>query len=78
MLYLFFRTKKEDVCLIKQIIESYENMLDLSTIDSSSGKIQVSIAKDFEKEARLILEDLGKRFTLIPLDEPSDKSQGNY
>lgn len=78
MLYLFFRTKKEEVCLIKQILESYENILTLSTVDPSSCKIQVTIAKDFEKDARLILEDLEKRFTLIPLDEPNDKSQGNY
>lgn len=78
MTYYFYKVKADEIYLIKSILEAYENMMDISTIDKSVTKIQVTIATDFLEEAKAILEDLGTKFMMIKLDEPDNVSQGNY
>lgn len=78
MRYLFYKMRKEDICLVKFILESYENLMTLSTVDEELPKMQITVAPDFFDDCLAILEDLGKRFPLYRLDEPSDVSQGNY
>lgn len=78
MIYKFFIVREPDIFLIKFILESYENILTVSTVDEAANKIQVTIPPDFIKEAQDILEDLGKRFVMIPVVEDESKSQGNY
>lgn len=64
--------------MIKFILEAYENLMVISTVDEQTTKIQITIAPDFEKDCREILEDMGKRFVMIPVEDPPDVSQGNY
>ena len=78
MHYLFYKVRTEEICLLKQIVEAYENMMVLSTIDESIPKIQITVAPDFLPDCEKILSDLGKRFLMIPLPEPPTISQGNY
>lgn len=78
MFYLFFKVAPKDIAMIKALLEAYENIAQVSTIDENTGKIQIAMTNDFENDVRGILEDLQKRFTIIPLDEDSSKSQGKY
>ncbi len=78
MKYLFYKVHAKDICLIKNILESYDNMMCVSTIDPSLPKIQVTIAPDFEADCKAILEDLSRQVALIPLDEPDNISQGKF
>lgn len=78
MTYLFYKVRREDICLIKALLETYENMMLVSTVNEAEGKIQVAIAPDFLDDCREILEDLGKEFLMIPVNDPPDVSQGNY
>ncbi len=78
MYYLFYKVNGADIFMLKNILESYEHKMDITTIDRNIPKIQVSIASDFIASAELILADLEKRFLMIPMNEPSDVSQGNY
>ncbi|MDO8519539.1 MAG: DUF4911 domain-containing protein [Deltaproteobacteria bacterium] len=78
MIYLFYKVRAQDIYLIKFILESYENLMTVSTIDERESKIQVRIAADFLGDCREILEDLGKRFLMIPIDDSPEVSQGNY
>lgn len=78
MKYLFYKVQKEDIFLIKFIIESYENLMVLSTIDKDLPKIQITVAPDFFEDCVEILEDLSKTFPMIRLNEPEDITQGNY
>lgn len=79
MHYLFYKVHKADICHIKFIIDAYENMMALSTIDEASGKVQITIASDFLDDALLILADLSERYFMQKLeDENTSRSQGRY
>ena len=78
MHYLFYKVNKADIAIIKAILESYENMAQISTIDENIPKIQITIAPDFLSEITEVLDDLKKRFYLQQLAEDPTKSQGKY
>lgn len=78
MIYLFFQVHKPDIFLIKFILESYENLMTLTTVDPERGKIQVTVAPDFYEDCLAIIESLKDDFQLVQLDEPKDVSQGSY
>jgi hypothetical protein len=78
MHYLFFKVAPKDIAMIKALLEAYENIVQVSTIDENTGKIQISMTRDCVDDVLGILEDLQQRFTMIPLDEDSSKSQGKY
>lgn len=78
MYYAFYKVHKKDIFAIKFLIEAYENMMDLSTIDESIPKIQITIAPDLKDDAEAILKDLESRFFMQRLDEDPTKSQGQY
>lgn len=78
MIYFFYKVRKEDIFIIKFLLESYENIMVISTIDKEMPKIQITIAPDFEKDCEEILADMQTRFHMVRIDEPSNVSQGNY
>lgn len=78
MHYLFYKVNKNDISLIKAILESYENMAQVSTIDEAIPKIQITVAPDFLQDVLEIISDLKNRFYLQQLDEDATKSQGKY
>ena len=78
MHYLFYKVNKADIALIKAILESYENMAQISTIDENIPKIQIMIAPDFLSEMTEVLNDLRKEFYMQQIAEDPTKSQGKY
>lgn len=64
--------------MIKFLLESYENMVQVSTIDPDMSKIQITIAPDFLEDVLAIIEDLKKKFYMQELGEDPTKSQGRY
>lgn len=78
MHYLFYKVNKTDIAMIKAILESYENRVQISTIDENIPKIQITIAPDFLNDILEIISDLKQRFYMQELDEDPTKSQGKY
>lgn len=78
MYYRFFKVRRRDIYLIKKLLDGYENMMDVATVDRERGKIQILIAPDFKKDCEAILADLQQRFLMMPLNDPTNKSQANY
>lgn len=78
MLYLFYKVQFKDLYMIKFILEAYENLMVVSTVDQQQCKIQITLAPDFQKECEEILADMGKRFPMIQVFDDPSKSQGNY
>lgn len=78
MHYLFYKVHKNDIFMIKFLLEGHENMVQVSTIDKTLPKIQITVAPDFLADVERILQDLQKRFFMQKLDENSSKSQGKY
>lgn len=64
--------------MIKFLLESYENLLTLSTVDKNAGKVQITIAPDYLADCQVILADMGKRFPMIQIFDDETKSQANY
>ena len=78
MHYVFYKVHTRDIFAIKFIIDAYENMMALSTIDQNTGKVQITIAPDLLTDAERILADLETRFFMQRLNEDPTRSQGQY
>lgn len=78
MLYLFYKVSKTDIYMIKFLLESYENMTQVSTICQETPKIQITVAPDFENDVLGIITDLQKTFYMQRIDDDPTVSQGRY
>lgn len=78
MHYLFYKVRQQDIVLIKFLLEAYENIMVLSTVDKAMPKIQVTVSPDYLSDALGIITDLRTRFFMQRLDEDETVSQGNY
>ncbi|EKD50439.1 MAG: hypothetical protein ACD_62C00543G0006 [uncultured bacterium] len=78
MFYLFYQVNKSDIHYLKHILEAYENMIQVSTVDEALPKLQLSIAPDFVDDVLGIIQNLQKSFFLKQLDDDPHVSQGNY
>lgn len=78
MHYLFYQVRKDDIYMIKFLLESYENIAQISTVDRKLPKLQITVAPDFLNDVLEIIKDLQKTYTMIPLEEDHTKSQGLY
>ena len=57
-----FKVNASDITLIQFIIEGYEGMAVVSTVDPKAAFIQVLIMPDFEYDAVQLLESMKKQF----------------
>lgn len=78
MHYIFIKVRQQDIYLIKFLLEAYENIMVLSTVDKTIPKLQITVPPDFIAEVNAILADLAKRFYLERLGDDPTVSQGNY
>jgi hypothetical protein len=58
MIKKWFKLKTKDIVLVQFIIEGYEGLATVTTIDHRTAVIQVAIMPDFETEMMEILESL--------------------
>lgn len=78
MHYFFYKVAKDDIYKIKFILEAYENMMSVSTVDDDMPKIQISVAPDFIDDARAILDDLNTSLYMEEIFDDPTASQGKY
>ncbi|PKN10529.1 MAG: hypothetical protein CVU72_00900 [Deltaproteobacteria bacterium HGW-Deltaproteobacteria-7] len=64
MITKWFKLKTSDITLVQFIIEGYEGLATVSTIDPKEAIIQVLIMPDFLEEMEGILDDLKGRFLM--------------
>jgi uncharacterized protein DUF4911 len=62
----FFRLDRHDLVYLKFVLEAYEGMSTLSTVDPKGGIVRLSIPGGFEDDMRRIIDALSKE---IPLTE---------
>ncbi len=78
MHYLFYKVNQNDIYMIKFILESYENIAQISTVDRAMPKLQITVAPDFLDDVKEIIADLQTRFVMQDLGEDPTRSQGLY
>ncbi len=74
MIRKWYRLKTSDITLVQFIIEGYEGLATVSTIDPKAAIIQVLIMPDFLEDTLQLLEDLQRRFDLAEI--PPGDTQG--
>jgi hypothetical protein len=60
----YFRVRREDIAYIKFIIESYEGMAVVRTVDRSEAIVELMVAPGWEKDLEEVLEGLRKEMTI--------------
>ncbi|MFO7556831.1 MAG: DUF4911 domain-containing protein [Desulfobacterales bacterium] len=60
----YFRIDRKEICFLKFILEAYDGIATLTTIDARQGIVLLGIAPGCEDEVETILQDL-KKDTII-------------
>ena len=68
----FLQLQKEDIAYLKFILESYEGVGIVRTIDQKKGIVVLLVAKDFKATAESILASLHREISFIEVPRPHD------
>jgi hypothetical protein len=72
MIKKWLKLKTKDIVLVQFIIEGYEGLATVTTIDHRQAIIQVAIMPDFVSDVMCILESLKKQFAIEEISSPFD------
>ena len=70
----YFRIRRKDIAYLKFILESYEGLGVLRTIDPRGGIVEVMVPPGMEKDMEMVLEGLGDE---IPMERIEYPQRGN-
>lgn len=68
----YFRVDRKNIAFLKFILEAYEGMAVIRTLDPWETVVEFMIAPDFEKDVEKILDNLKGEVELQPVDPPAD------
>ena len=68
MIEKLFKVKKNDIAPIQFIIEGYEGMATVSTIDPHKAIIKFSIMPDFISDITVIINDLKNKYQIVEIN----------
>jgi len=66
----YFRMRRRDVAYLKFILESYEGLGVLRTVDPRSGIVEVMVPPGMEKDMEMVLEELGDEIPMERIEHP--------
>jgi|YelNatPaOPRAMG01_1025707.scaffolds.fasta_scaffold47213_1 hypothetical protein len=67
MIKKYFKTDKKSIVLIQFVLEGYEHMANVTTLDAEEALIRVSIAEDFLDDINGVLKFLKTKHRLQEL-----------
>ena len=67
----YFKINRRDIAYMKFILESYEGLGVLRTIDPRSGIVEVMVPPGLEKDMEMVLEGLGDEISIDRIEYPS-------
>lgn len=68
MICRYFKVAHRDMVFIKFILEAYEGMNVMSTVDNRAGIIRIAIMPGFVEDMDALLAELGKQVTMEPAE----------
>lgn len=74
MIKKWLRLKRKDIAPVQFIIEGYEGMATVTTMDPHVAIIQVSIIPAFLQEISNLLESLQEKYKLVEIDHYPEES----
>jgi hypothetical protein len=63
----YFRVRHRDMVYLKFILEAYEGMNTMSTVDNVAGIIRIAVMPGFGEDMDALLADLGGHVTMEPV-----------
>ena len=63
----YFRLRPKDIAYFKFIIESYDGMAVVRTLDPSEAVVELMIAPGWEQDVDEVLEGLAKEISIEPV-----------
>jgi hypothetical protein len=68
MICRYFKVAHRDMVFLKFILETYEGMNVMSTVDNNAGIIRIAIMEGFEADMDGLLADLGRQVGMEPVE----------
>jgi hypothetical protein len=68
MICRYFKVAHRDMVFLKFILEAYEGMNVMSTVDNKAGIIRIAIMPGFVDDMDALLAELGKQVTMEPTE----------
>ena len=68
----FLKIQTEDIAYLKFILESYEGVGIVRTVDQKNGIVVLLVAKDFTVTVESILASLHREMSIIEVPRPQD------
>ena len=68
MIERFFTVNRRDMVFLKFILEAYEGMNVMSTVDNVAGIIRIAVMEGFEADMDGVLADLGRQVVMEPVE----------
>jgi len=62
MMIKYFQLDRKNIVAVQFIIEGYEGLATVTTIDAAVAVIQISIMPDFLREMNCLLDELSKKY----------------
>ena len=70
MIKKYFKLKRKDIAIVQFIIEGYEGMATVTTIDPHTAIIQISIISDFILDMNAVIKDLKNKCKMEEINCP--------
>lgn len=64
MIFRYFKVRHRDMVYLKFILEAYEGMNVMSTVDNVAGIIRIAIMDGFETDMDGLLAELGRQVAM--------------
>ena len=64
MIFRYFKVRHRDMVYLKFILEAYEGMNVMSTVDNVAGIIRIAIMEGFEADMDGLLAELGRQVAM--------------
>jgi hypothetical protein len=64
VIFRYFKVRHRDMVYLKFILEAYEGMNVMSTVDNVAGIIRIAIMEGFESDMDGLLADLGRQVAM--------------
>lgn len=68
MINRYFKVTRHDMVYLKFILEAYEGMNVMSTVDNAAGIIRIAIMPGFEQDMDALLAELGTQVPMEPAE----------
>ena len=74
MICRYFRVAHREMVYLKFILEAYEGMNVMSTVDNAAGIIRIAVMEGFEPDMDRLLSELGRQVVMEPVEWHESRS----